>query len=83
MSLCFDFTEPGFSTGGIAGIAVAAVVGLLLLVGYFGFYRKNKFGRIRLSAGSEDLSAHGIVKFSVVLSFFLSYLSINIKLLAA
>lgn len=58
MSLCFDFTEPGLSTGGIAGIAVVAVVGLLLLVGYFGFYRKKKFEKIRLSTASEDPSTH-------------------------
>ncbi|KAL8146358.1 hypothetical protein AgCh_004195 [Apium graveolens] len=55
----FDFTEPGLSTGGIAGIAVVVAVGLLLLVGYFGFYRKKKAEKIRLSTASEDPSTHG------------------------
>lgn len=66
MSLCFDFTEPGLSTGGIAGIVVVVAVGLLLLVGYFGFYRKKKAEKIRLSIASEDPSTHGILKFSVL-----------------
>ncbi|KAL8155294.1 hypothetical protein AgCh_000606 [Apium graveolens] len=57
--LMFDFTEPGLSTGGIAGIVVVVAVGLLLLVGYFGFYRKKKAEKIRLSTASEDPSTHG------------------------
>ncbi|KAL8147948.1 hypothetical protein AgCh_005324 [Apium graveolens] len=57
--LMFDFTEPGLSTEGIAGIAVVVAVGLLLLVGYFGFYRKKKAEKIRLSTASEDPSTHG------------------------
>lgn len=51
-------SKGGLSTGGIAGIAVVAVVGLLLLVGYFGFYRKKKVDKIRLSTASEDPSTH-------------------------
>ncbi|KAL8156873.1 hypothetical protein AgCh_001829 [Apium graveolens] len=57
--LMFDFKEPGLSTGGIAGIVVVVAVGLLLLVGYFGFYKKKKAEKIRLSTASEDPSTHG------------------------
>ncbi|KAL8118911.1 hypothetical protein AgCh_016413 [Apium graveolens] len=48
----------GLSTGGIAGIVVVVAVGLLLLVGYFGFYKKKKTEKIRLSTASEDPSTH-------------------------
>ncbi|KAL8116679.1 hypothetical protein AgCh_023004 [Apium graveolens] len=51
-------SNPGLSTGGIAGIVVVVAVGLLLLVGYFGFYRKKKAEKIRLSTASEDPSTH-------------------------
>ncbi|KAL8156028.1 hypothetical protein AgCh_001194 [Apium graveolens] len=57
--LMFDFMEPGLSTRGIAGIVVVLAVGLLLLVGYFEFYRKKKAEKIRLSTASEDPSTHG------------------------
>nr|XP_017247766.1 PREDICTED: lysM domain receptor-like kinase 3 [Daucus carota subsp. sativus] len=57
----FKSSKGGLSTGGIAGIAVAVVAGLLLLVGYFGFYRKKKVEKFRLSTASEDPSSrdHG------------------------
>ncbi|KAL8131191.1 hypothetical protein AgCh_007203 [Apium graveolens] len=54
----FKSSKGGLSTGGIAGIAVVVAVGLLLLVGYFGFYRKKKAEKIRLSTASEDPSTH-------------------------
>lgn len=77
MSLCFDFTEPGLSTGGIAGIAVAVVAGLLLLVGYFGFYRKKKVEKFRLSTASEDPSSRGILK---IFCYFFFHLCLSIDL---
>ncbi|KAK1405447.1 Chitin elicitor receptor kinase 1 [Heracleum sosnowskyi] len=56
--VAFKSSKGGLSTGGIAGIVVVAVVGLLLLVGYFGFYRKKRVEKIRLSTASEDPSTH-------------------------
>nr|XP_017254715.1 PREDICTED: lysM domain receptor-like kinase 3 [Daucus carota subsp. sativus] len=48
----------GISSGGIAGISVAAIAGLLLFAGcfYVVYYRKRRVAKIELSPAAEDQS---------------------------
>lgn len=53
--------ESGISSGGIAGISVAAIAGLLLFAGcfYVVYYRKRRVAKIELSPAAEDQSIQG------------------------